>query len=123
MNGADVAMAEIADTWRLRLRGLLGRRELPEALVLRPGNSVHGIGMRVSLDVALLDADGRVLRTIVLRPWAMTAPRRGAVAVLEAPVGSFARWGLGVGALVELVDEAAPAGHPGPVGHVDRAQG
>jgi len=106
MNGVNVATAEIADTWLLRLRGLLGRRELPEALVLRPGNSVHGIGMRVPLDVALLDRDGHVLRTLVLRPWGMTMPRSGAVAVLEAPVGSFERWGLRTGARVELVDRA-----------------
>jgi len=107
MNGTDVAIAEIADTWRTRLRGLLGRRELPEALVLRPSSSVHGIGMRVPLDVALLDRDGRVLRTLVLRPWGMTMPRPGAAAVLEAPAGSFERWGLRAGARVELVEGTA----------------
>jgi len=52
------------------------------------------VGMTRSLDVALLDRDGRVLATTVLRPFAMTRPRRGVADVLEAPRGSFATWGL-----------------------------
>ena len=74
VNGAEVATVEVADTWGARFRGLLGRRELPEALWLEPESSVHGIGMRVSLDVALLDPAGRVVETLVLRPWAVTKP-------------------------------------------------
>jgi len=58
--------------------------------------------MRDPLDVALLDRDGRVLHTHLLRPWGMSPPRRGTVSVLEAPAGSFERWGLNVGAHVEV---------------------
>jgi uncharacterized membrane protein (UPF0127 family) len=100
VNGSPVATVEVADTWRARLRGLLGRTELPEALWLEPESSVHGIGMRVSLDVALLDGSGLVTDTLVLRPWGMTWPRRGVVAVLEAPAGSFERWGVQRGSVV-----------------------
>jgi hypothetical protein len=50
--------------------------------------------MRVPLDVALLDRDGVVLRSLVLRPWGETRPQRGTASVLEAPLGSFGRWGL-----------------------------
>jgi uncharacterized protein len=100
VNGSEVATVEVADTWGARFRGLLGRRELPEALWLEPESSVHGFGMRVSLDVALLDPAGAVVDTLVLRPWAVTKPRRGVVAVVEAPVGSFERWDLRPGGVV-----------------------
>lgn len=100
VNGSIVATVEVAHTWGARFRGLLGRRELPEALWLEPESSVHGIGMRVSLDVALLDAAGLVVETLVLRPWAVTRPRTGVVAVLEAPEGSFERWDLRRGGVV-----------------------
>lgn len=94
VDGGAVIDVVVADTVLSRARGLLFRRVLPEALLLRPCTSVHGAWMRVPLDVALLSADLRVLHTQVLRPWGMTRPRRGVTQVLEAPAGSFARWGL-----------------------------
>lgn len=97
-----VADVVVADTVLTRARGLLFRRVLPDALLLRPCSSVHGAWMRVPLDVALLTADLRVLHVQVLRPWGMTRPRRGVAQVLEAPAGSFERWGLGPGSQVAL---------------------
>lgn len=104
VDGRPVAAAEVADTVLTRARGLLFRRELPEALVLRPCSSVHGAWMRVPLDVALLARDGEVLHAQVLRPWGISATRRGVRDVLEAPLGSFARWGLVAGSRVALVE-------------------
>lgn len=117
-----VSPVEIADTWASRARGMLWRRELPEALLLRPCNSVHGAGMRVPLDVAFLAADGHVLETLVLRPWAITRPRRHAAAVLEAPTGSFARWGLSAGSVIRIDDDNDPPEpwHPRHVPHPAR---
>ncbi len=103
-----VSRVEIADTWARRARGMLGRGLLPDALLLRPCGSVHGTGMRVPLDVAFLNADGRVIDVVVLRPWAPPKGRRGAVAVLEAPDGSFDRWGLAEGSVVQALDASAP---------------
>ncbi|MFD6140024.1 DUF192 domain-containing protein [Promicromonospora sp. NPDC060271] len=94
VDGGAVVDVEVADTVLTRARGLLFRGALPDALLLRPCTSVHGAWMRVPLDVALLSADLRVLHTQVLRPWGMTRPRRGVTQVLEAPAGSFVRWGL-----------------------------
>ncbi len=102
VDGTRVGEVIVADTYVRRLRGMLGRRPLPEALVLVPGNSVHGIGMREPLDVAVLDRVGTVLRVQVLHPWRATASVRGGKQVLEAPVGSFARWQLGVGSTVRF---------------------
>jgi uncharacterized membrane protein (UPF0127 family) len=101
----DVQVADVlvADTFAGRLRGMLGRRPLPPALLLRPGNSVHGMGMREPLDVAVLDASGTVLATTVLRPGGLTRSVKGAAEVLESPVGSFTRWGLAEGSRVRTL--------------------
>ncbi|WP_418277925.1 DUF192 domain-containing protein [Isoptericola jiangsuensis] len=107
MNDEIVAPLELADTWATRARGMLWRRTLPPALLIRPCNSVHGAGMTVALDVALLDARGTVLEILLLRPWRVTRPRRGAVAVLEAPQGSFDSWGLTTGDVLRVRDETS----------------
>ena len=104
INGRRVSEVLIADTFWGRFRGMLWRSELPPALLLRGTNSVHGMGMRASLDVASLAADGRVLSVAVLRPARMTASVPGCVDVLEAPAGNFARWGVGVGSTVTIAD-------------------
>jgi len=104
VDGVDVAALLVADTFASRLRGMLGRRPLPPALLLRPGNSVHGMGMRDALDVAVLDDSGTVLTTTVLRPGGFTRSVPGGRQVLEAPVGSFTRWGLSDGSRVDALD-------------------
>lgn len=114
----DVAVVEVADTYLTRLRGMLARRTLPQGLLLLPGGSVHGVGMTRRLEVAMLAPhDGaepgtgpyRVVRTAVLLPFGLLASRRGVRAVLEAPVGSFERWGVVPGATVSFVPERSPA--------------
>ncbi|MCL2091123.1 MAG: DUF192 domain-containing protein [Micrococcales bacterium] len=102
VDGVDVAQVVVADTFGRRLRGMLGRHPLPDALILVPANSVHGIGMRETLDVAVLDREGTVLDVTVLRPMGLTRTVRHGRQVLEAPVGSFDRWGLGPGSRVEV---------------------
>lgn len=75
---------EVADTsWR-RLRGLMFRRALApgEGLLLTRTSSVHTCWMRFPLDVTFLDARGRVLREVRLRPW-RAAWCRGARYALE----------------------------------------
>lgn len=101
VDGRRVDPVLVADSFWSRLRGMLGRRPLPPALLLRPANSVHGLGMREPLDVAVLDADGAVLAVGVLRPARATRTVRHGRQVLEAPVGKFGAWGLGVGSRVE----------------------
>src|SRR5665647_2263250 len=87
VDGRTVAPLLLAATYPARLRGMLGRRHLPPALLLRPSNSVHGVGMLHTIEVAILDSDGTVLVTLVLKPFGLTRPRRGAASVLEAPRG------------------------------------
>src|SRR3954467_15710923 len=76
-----------------RLRGLLGRSELPpgEGLLLRPSPSIHTWFMRFPIDALFLDRDLRVLAVRPeVRPWRM-AGQRGARAVLELSAGEALR--------------------------------
>ncbi|GAA4916690.1 DUF192 domain-containing protein [Nesterenkonia rhizosphaerae] len=80
-----------AGTFLRRLTGLLFGGD---TVLLRPCNSVHGFGMRRTLDVAYIDNSGSVIDTAVLKPWRVHAPRRGAIAVWELPVGELERLGV-----------------------------
>lgn len=108
IDGASVASLLVADTYRSRLRGMLGRRTLPPALLISPSRSVHGLGMMRSLDVAMLAPDGTVRAVDVLRPGRLCSSGPGTRSVLEAPVGSFARWGLVPGSVVTVAPLPAP---------------
>ncbi|MFM7616199.1 MAG: DUF192 domain-containing protein [Actinomycetes bacterium] len=101
-DGSVLASAEVASGRRSRRRGLLGRSGIDGALLLRPCRQVHTIGMRFSMDVAFCDRDGRVLRVATLRPGRVSRPVRRAAFAIEAEAGSFGRWGLAVGDVVEV---------------------
>ncbi len=86
----------VADRPLSRMRGLLGRRDLPrgEGLLLRPAASVHTLFMRFPIDVVFLDRELRVLKVVPeLSPWRV-ASGRGARAVLELAAGECERRGL-----------------------------
>ena len=103
VDGREVAELYVADGYLSRTRGLLGTRGLNGALLISPGNSVHGVGMLYTLDIALLDADLRVLHTLTLHPFGATRPRRRVRHVLEAQRGAFAGWQLRVGSRLGAV--------------------
>ena len=81
------------------MRGLLGRRSLPdhEGLLLRPAGSIHTAFMRFPIDAVFVDGGGRVLRVMEAMPPWRTAAARGAKAVLELPAGAALAAGLSPG--------------------------
>ncbi|WP_300621722.1 DUF192 domain-containing protein [Ilumatobacter sp.] len=97
-----LASAEVADARSARRRGLLGRDHLDGALVLRPCRWVHTIGMRFPIDVAFLDDDGVVVKTMSMHQRRVGVPVWRASVVVEAEAGAFARWGLRVGDVLEV---------------------
>lgn len=97
-----LATAEMAEDWRSRLVGLIGRDDLDGALVLRPARSVHTLGVRFPIDVAFCDRDLRVLEIVTMRPNRIGRPRPRARVVIEAPRGCFERWHVRPGELLEL---------------------
>lgn len=103
MSGATVlASATVADSFRTRLQGLIGRTGIEGAFVIESTRWIHTFGMRFALDVAYIGADGTVLRIDRLAANRMGRPERHAVMVVEAQAGAFERWGLQVGQPVEL---------------------
>ena len=103
-DGEVLASLEVADRRATRRKGLLGRDGIDGALLLVPARSVHSFGMRFPIDVAWLDADLTVLRTVRLARNRMTRPVLSAHSVLEAEAGCFARWRLQPGDHLERKD-------------------
>ena len=97
-----LASLEIPTTRKRRAVGLLGRDKLEGAMLLRPARSVHSLGMRFDLDIAFLDADNVVIRTLRLHRNRITPPVWRARSVLEAEAGSFGHWELKIGDVVEI---------------------
>jgi uncharacterized membrane protein (UPF0127 family) len=101
----------LADRWWGRLRGLLGRDRLEpgEGLLLRPCRAVHMLGMRMALDIAFLDASGRVVALYPeLSPGGRTRWHGAARDALELPPGTLAATGTREGdTIVCTVEESA----------------
>ena len=96
--GSKVA---VADSWWSRLRGLLARPAMKsgEGLLLLKCGSVHTVGMTYSIDVAFLDVDGRVVRSIPhLSPCRVGLGGPDAVHALELPAGRLDETGTVPGA-------------------------
>jgi uncharacterized membrane protein (UPF0127 family) len=105
----------VADGPLTRLRGLLGRRELPtgEGLLLRPSPSIHTWFMRFAIDAVFLSGDMEVLSVRPAMPaWRMAA-QRGARAVLELPAGEAGRRSISPGARLRAVAHGADGGSHG----------
>jgi uncharacterized protein len=95
----------VADRMRSRMKGLLGRRQLPpgEGILITPAPSIHTFFMRFPIDVVFLGRDLEVIDLVYsLGPW-RTASRRGARAVLELAAGQAADRGVRIGDRLSLV--------------------
>jgi uncharacterized protein len=94
----------IADNFFSRMRGLLGKRQLPddECLLIRPAGSIHTFFMRFPIDAVFLSRDGEVLK---VKPnvgaWRARFCR-SAHSVLELPAGEAARREIAPGDQLEF---------------------
>lgn len=93
----------VADSWWLRLRGLLFRPPLGpgDGLMLVPCRAVHMAGMRYPIDVVFLGPDGAVVALYPdLPPGARSSFHRAARSALELPAGTIAATGTAVGDVI-----------------------
>ena len=103
VRGDDVlAAAEVVVARRLRAKGLMGREDLEGVMVLRPCRQVHTFGMRFPIDVAFCDRYGFVLHAVTMQPHRVSRFVWHSYFAIEAPVGSFDRWKLLPGDVVEI---------------------
>jgi uncharacterized membrane protein (UPF0127 family) len=88
-----------------RLRGLLGRKELPpgEGILLRPCASVHTMFMRFPIDVVFCDRDLKVLAVAAEVPRWRLRGQRGAKVAIELAAGEAASRGVEPGQVLRLV--------------------
>ncbi|MGH9181248.1 MAG: DUF192 domain-containing protein [Acidimicrobiales bacterium] len=101
-DGEVLAALEVAESFRERSRGLVGRTGIGGAILLRPARSVHSFGMLFAIDVAFCDRDMVVVRTVCLRPGRLTRPVVRAGCVIEAESGAFERWRVRAGDRLEV---------------------
>ncbi len=80
----------------------------PFALELHPCWAVHTFAMPRSIDVAFVDDDGRVLRSVPwLAPWRI-ARQSGACTTWELPAGSCEAFDVSRGARLQACDGRFP---------------
>jgi uncharacterized protein len=99
----------VADNFFSRMRGLLGKRRLPddECLLIRPAGSIHTFFMRFPIDAVFLSRDGEVLKVAAnVGAWRARSRRR-AHSVLELPAGEAARRDLVPGKRLKI-EKPAP---------------
>ena len=101
-DGEVLASLEVADSFRTRRKGLLGRDGVDGAILLKPAKSVHTLRMRFPLDVAYCSRDLEVLEMVVMAPHRVGRPRLRAHCVIEAEQGAFERWQLRTGDRLEI---------------------
>ena len=83
---------ELARTFWARLKGLLGRAELPNGagLLLEPCLQVHTCFMRFSIDVVFLSKDNRVVAVVEnMGPWRISRLYPASRRTLELPSGTL----------------------------------
>ena len=98
-NAVAVEELEVADGPLSRMKGLLGRAELPggRGLLITKCNSIHMFFMKFAIDAVFLDLDMHVVKIAAnLKPW-QVASCSAARHTLEIPSGAAAEVGIAPG--------------------------
>lgn len=94
----------VARTFRERLVGFAGRRAIStdEALLFPHCRSVHTFGMRVPLDIVMLDGSDTILAVYTaVQPWHIIRGPAGSASVIEMAAETTARRGIVPGAMMQ----------------------
>ena len=95
----------VADTLFTRMKGLLGKKELPQghALWINPCFSVHTFFMQFPIDVLFLNKHNQVIAAVInLTTNRMTRLYPRSFSVLEFPIGTIAATNTVVGDKIEF---------------------
>lgn len=96
--GAPLLKAYDASSFLSRWRGLHGvpRLSANDALIIRPCKAIHTFGMKYAIDVAFMNAEGRVIKLATLAPGNVSWCA-GAWQVVEMSAGTMKRLQLETG--------------------------
>lgn len=99
MNGNSLLSCFVADSYFLRLRGLIGRDvDKLGGLWIKPCSQIHTYFMSFPIDAVYISKDGTVLRVDSnLEQGKMFAHVKSAKTVLELPAGRAAELGIEAG--------------------------
>ena len=100
------AKVSIAKSMAARTMGLMFRKDLPEGegIAIHPCNSIHMFFMRIAIDVAFVDVEGRVMHIChSIRPWRVSRVVFGAKTAIELPAGTLRAKGVEKGTVLRLV--------------------
>lgn len=99
-NALLITQGRIANTFWLRLRGLLGVTSLQpgEGLILAGEKSIHTLFMKFPIDIVYLDKNYKVIRTdINMVPYRLGPFITQSAYIVEMPVGAIASTATEVG--------------------------
>jgi len=102
-----LASLEVADSVSDRVKGLLGRESIDGALLLRPAKGVHTLGLKFPIDVAFCrkhDDGYEIVDIVTLGKHRVSRPRLRASVIVEAEAGSFERWNVRPGDIIDVRD-------------------
>ena len=109
-SGSQVAdHVTVADTLGRRTKGLMFRSDLAEGsgIVIKPCSSIHMFFMRIPIDVAFVDGDGKVLHIChSIRPWRISRVVWRAKAAIELGSGALKAAGVKVGDTLSMTPAA-----------------
>ena len=96
INGRKHGTAGIADSFFLRLRGMLGREFSDfDALLIRPCFSIHSMFMAYPIDALFLNSDCEIVKIASnLEPWRTYVGAKNAKSIIELPAGKAEEWNL-----------------------------
>lgn len=96
---------EIAETWKERSKGLLGRNGLNdgEGMIIRPCSSIHTFFMKFPIDVVFLDKSLKILKISSSMPsWRISGCLLGCTEVIELKAGAMKKAGVSAGEYIKF---------------------
>ena len=110
-NNQKIVNIKFANTFFSRFKGLMFKKDLNHALVLKPNKtlskstSIHTCFMRIAIDIIFLDENKRVFEIATLKPWKFYTPKKGASYILEMKEASIEKYKIAIGDKLDFVCE------------------
>ena len=105
-----IANVKFADSYFSRLKGLMFKKDLNYALVLKPArmnnrsaSAIHSCFMRIAIDVVFLNENKEVFEIKHLKPWKFHSPKSGASYIVELKEGIVEKYKINIGDKLDFV--------------------